>query len=69
MCKHAPTHLLVNFSKIHDEPVWPDPGEFKPERFLTERPIRMWTLGARALSYCRSGPGGGLVPGSALVYV
>nr|GMC57073.1 molybdenum cofactor sulfurase [Ipomoea batatas] len=35
---HVPagTKLLVNVWKIHrDESIWPDPNEFKPERFLT----------------------------------
>ncbi|KAJ4827288.1 hypothetical protein Tsubulata_022687 [Turnera subulata] len=32
----AGTRLLVNVAKIHQDPrVWPDPGEFKPERFLS----------------------------------
>ncbi|KAE8022767.1 hypothetical protein FH972_008542 [Carpinus fangiana] len=32
----AGTRLLVNISKIHRDPrVWPDPNEFRPERFLT----------------------------------
>jgi cytochrome P450 len=32
----ASTRLFVNISKIHRDPqVWPDPNEFRPERFLT----------------------------------
>lgn len=32
----AGTHLMVNAWKIHrDDRVWPDPHDFKPERFLT----------------------------------
>ena len=34
----AGTRLLVNAWRIHrDERVWPDPHEFRPERFLTDR--------------------------------
>ena len=35
---HVPagTRLLVNIPKIHHDPnIWPNPCEFKPERFLT----------------------------------
>lgn len=46
----AGTRLMVNASKLHQDPnVWLPPCEFRPERFLT-RLTKMLTLRARILS-------------------
>nr|AZP01944.1 cytochrome P450 CYP82D175 [Panax ginseng] len=61
----AGTRLIVNLWKIHrDERVWPEPNEFKPERFLTSH--KEVDLRGQHFEFLPFGSGRRACPGSAL---